>query len=273
MIRIPLVSVAQSTNTVPALAGPTRIRRTPSQARVLIWTWLALVLGVCLWAPSGEVTPHDVDRQQPVSADTAVDSQRLLDAVRALVERTLEVRAQRDVLVLQAVRRPGARPAEGWRSAGLPGTPQISRRPLGFASPRLREVAAGVEEPARFPGRGEWKSTLGLNARALNKAKRLVALAGAEGIRVEVVAGYARDVRPNPLLRSGGTDPLFAAHGTGLAFDIVVLSDARTRARSSEALKRVGAIGKTLGLRWGGDLTHAGAWSHFELPGARSALR
>lgn len=66
----------------------------------------------------------------------------------------------------------------------------------------------------------------------------------------------------------------WSMHNWGLAFDVCVVKniDGQMKADwNSKEYKRVGEIGKSLGLNWGGDWKEFVDLGHFELPGYRVA--
>ncbi len=59
---------------------------------------------------------------------------------------------------------------------------------------------------------------------------------------------------------------LTASHMFGCAFDIAVLKDGKIDWQDIAAYKRLGAVGESLGLRWGGRFKFRD-WGHFEYTG------
>lgn len=57
-----------------------------------------------------------------------------------------------------------------------------------------------------------------------------------------------------------------SAHMEGRAFDVAVLKDGAIDWSATSLYERAGAIGKRLGLRWGGDFKRLRDLCHFELP-------
>jgi peptidoglycan L-alanyl-D-glutamate endopeptidase CwlK len=94
-------------------------------------------------------------------------------------------------------------------------------------------------------------------------ARKLVEQATAQGINVKVISGHRTYAEQDALYAQGRTKPGkivtkarggYSNHNFGLAFDIGIFSaDGRTYHGEHKDYKRVGAIGKALGLEWGGD--------------------
>lgn len=59
----------------------------------------------------------------------------------------------------------------------------------------------------------------------------------------------------------------YSMHCWGLAFDIEVKVDGKVTWNRLDLYERVGQLGKSLGLRWGGDFKTIKDRPHFELPG------
>ncbi len=65
------------------------------------------------------------------------------------------------------------------------------------------------------------------------------------------------------------TKLLTSVHMFGCAFDVAVLKDGKTDWQDTPAYERLGAIGESLGLRWGGRFSFRD-WGHFEYTGGLS---
>ncbi len=97
-----------------------------------------------------------------------------------------------------------------------------------------------------------------LDSRVKNLGAQLVEKAAAEDIEVVVFKG---------LLARGATEPVTShkpgklvsyeqegSHAKGLAFDVYLIKDGREVDDEDALYNRIGAIGKSLGLKWNGDL-------------------
>ncbi len=104
-------------------------------------------------------------------------------------------------------------------------------------------------------------------------ARTLVESAAAIGIAIKVISGTRTYEEQNALYEQGRTQPGrivtnarggYSNHNFGVAFDIGVFEGGRYL-DESPAYKAVGAIGKQLGLDWGGDWKSIQDEPHFEL--------
>jgi peptidoglycan L-alanyl-D-glutamate endopeptidase CwlK len=105
-------------------------------------------------------------------------------------------------------------------------------------------------------------------------AEQLIEKAVAEGINAKVIAGTRTHTEQDALYAQGRSKPGKVVtkakggqsiHNYGLAFDIGVFSkDGKTYLGESPHYKRVGQLGKDIGLVWGGDWKGFIDEPHFE---------
>ena len=104
-------------------------------------------------------------------------------------------------------------------------------------------------------------------------ARGLIAAAAAAGIAIKIISGTRTYEEQNALYEQGRSTPGrvvtnarggYSNHNFGVAFDIGVFEGGRYL-DESPAYKTVGALGKQLGLEWGGDWKSLQDEPHFEL--------
>lgn len=97
-------------------------------------------------------------------------------------------------------------------------------------------------------------------------AKRLVELAAAEGLRVKIT-DCVRTKSEQDSINASRTNAKYpySYHNWGLAFDICQNDKNEPYPREAAWWNRVGAIGKSLGLEWGGDWWSPQDRPHFQL--------
>ena len=104
-------------------------------------------------------------------------------------------------------------------------------------------------------------------------ARSLIAAAATAGISIKVISGTRTYEEQDALYAQGRTKPGrivtnarggYSNHNFGVAFDIGVFEGGRYL-DESPAYKAVGALGKQLGLEWGGDWKNIQDEPHFEL--------
>ena len=104
-------------------------------------------------------------------------------------------------------------------------------------------------------------------------ARELIAAAAAAGIAIKIISGTRTYEEQNALYEQGRSTPGrivtnarggYSNHNFGIAFDIGVFEGGRYL-DESPAYKTVGALGKQLGLEWGGDWKSIQDEPHFEL--------
>ena len=98
-------------------------------------------------------------------------------------------------------------------------------------------------------------------------AKQFVAKANAAGVEVRIVKTLVTDEEQERLYQQGLTRAHGgkSTHNLGLAFDVVPVVNGEPRFNDEAAFEKLGAIGKSLGLTWGGDWTEIKDYPHFEL--------
>ena len=104
-------------------------------------------------------------------------------------------------------------------------------------------------------------------------AQSLIADAATAGISIKIISGTRTYEEQDALYEQGRTKPGrivtnarggYSNHNFGVAFDIGVFEGGRY-IDESPAYKAVGALGKQLGLEWGGDWKSIQDEPHFEL--------
>lgn len=104
-------------------------------------------------------------------------------------------------------------------------------------------------------------------------ARKLIGKAAAAEITIEIISGLRTYAEQDELFAQGRTKPGkivtkaqggHSNHNFGIAFDIGVFENGRY-IEESRKYAGVGAIGKTLGLSWGGDWKSIQDEPHFEL--------
>lgn len=118
------------------------------------------------------------------------------------------------------------------------------------------------------------KKLVGVHPLVATKARQLIERAYREGINVIITQGLRTVEEQNELYAQGRTKPGkivtnakggYSYHNYGLAFDFAVLNDDGSVSWNvDEKWKRVGAIGKSLGLEWGGDWKYFKDYPHFQ---------
>ena len=198
--------------------------------------------------------------------------QRALTKLGNLVEKTIAIRFQRDALTAKTARQQHERSAESMVRVDALGPIENDVLTLDPAHKNIRASLHKLNADTEWlASDSETIAFNGLKARTAIKAIALIEAAKRDGIELKVIAGYSGDRGPDILGRKSAKD-LLSTHSTGFAFDVVVVRDGAAYAGPSETLNRVGAIGQTLGLIWGGEFSRHQAWSHFELPIARREL-
>jgi len=118
------------------------------------------------------------------------------------------------------------------------------------------------------------KKLQGVHPTVAAKARQLVTSAYKEGINVIITQGLRTIEEQNELYAQGRTKPGkivtnarggYSYHNFGLAFDFAILKDDGIVSWNvDDKWKRVGAIGKSLGLEWGGDWKDFKDYPHFQ---------
>lgn len=96
---------------------------------------------------------------------------------------------------------------------------------------------------------------------------KLVELCKNEGINIIVTstlrdAEYQRYLYEN--VPGSTTTPLVGPHGFGLAFDVALIINGKADWSNQKLWNRIGALGKSLGLEWGGDWKSIVDKPHFQ---------
>jgi peptidoglycan L-alanyl-D-glutamate endopeptidase CwlK len=146
-----------------------------------------------------------------------------------------------------------------WKQAAATG---LVAAGLAFGSP------SGVEaKPVQTISQQMFR---GVSSELASKMKQLEALAKKENIQFKVICGYRSPAEQNRLYAQGRTIPgrkvtwtKHSKHNDGKAFDIVMLKNGRADWNTS-SYRRIGELGKQLGLVWGGDWK-VGDFGHFEI--------
>jgi peptidoglycan LD-endopeptidase CwlK len=117
------------------------------------------------------------------------------------------------------------------------------------------------------------KKLVGVHAAVADKARELVKLANKNGINIAVTQGLRTIKEQNELYAQGRTKAGKivtnakggqSIHNYGLAFDFCVFDDNKQPVWSGNGYNKVGALGKQLGLEWGGDWRSFKDLPHFE---------
>ncbi|ACJ33060.1 M15 family metallopeptidase [Anoxybacillus flavithermus] len=118
------------------------------------------------------------------------------------------------------------------------------------------------------------KKLQGVHPTVAAKARQLVSLAYKEGIPIIITQGLRTIEEQNALYAQGRAKPGkivtnakggYSYHNFGLAFDFAILNaNGSVNWNVDDKWKRVGAIGKSLGLEWGGDWTSFKDYPHFQ---------
>lgn len=199
--------------------------------------------------------------------------QRGLRELGTVVEKAIEIRIQRDLMVIDAVLRRDSVVMKAERN-GPAGQNESETLRLAEGRAYLFDSADSLQpNSARLASELELSVLDGLEAVTLAAVSQLVAASKAEGIELKVFAGLKSGEQKQNMLGERRKLLSVVAHNMGWAFDVAVLKDGRMDYGPSEELSRVGAIGRALGLRWGGDFSRYKAWSHFEVPSVKEDLR
>lgn len=139
------------------------------------------------------------------------------------------------------------------------------------ATPPLVVVAPPADS-ARVDDRSE-KAIATLLPRVQPCARLLVIAAARQGITIKVTSALRTYAEQDDLYAQGRTAPGrpvtnapagYSNHNFGLAFDVTIFDDGHPVYESPE-YKTLGAIGKSMGLTWGGDWASIDDEPHFEL--------
>lgn len=123
------------------------------------------------------------------------------------------------------------------------------------------------------------KDTKDLIPELQEKAKLLIDLCDAKGIVIRITSTYRDFEAQNELYAQGRTKPGKkitnakagqSYHNFRRAFDIVIIKNGKADWNDLETYKKVGAIGKGIGLEWGGDFKTIKDYPHFQMSGGKS---
>lgn len=119
------------------------------------------------------------------------------------------------------------------------------------------------------------KKLVGVHPLVATKARQLIERAYKGGINIIITQGLRTIEEQNELYAQGRTKTGkivtnarggYSYHNFGLAFDFAILNaDGSVNWNVDEKWKRVGALGKSLGLEWGGDWRDFPDYPHFQL--------
>lgn len=118
-----------------------------------------------------------------------------------------------------------------------------------------------------------------LHRRVQPLARQLVQLAQANGLDAKVLSGTRTYAEQDALFRQGGVTKArggYSNHNFGLAFDLGIFIDGKyideeadrggfPRAKMDALYRKLGGIGKDIGLAWGGDWKGFVDMPHFQL--------
>lgn len=166
-------------------------------------------------------------------------------------------------------------------------------QPYGFSVPfeydgkkylGVIEEHDGGNVPGKHPGVSlfiEKPKAQGLNPNLQGLAQQLIELAKREGIQLIITSGYRSNEEQEKLYQQGRTTkgpvvthakPGSSKHNHGLAFDVAPLDkNGKPHWPEDEALwEKIGRIGESLGLKWGGRWAGFKDRPHFELAAMQS---
>jgi hypothetical protein len=115
----------------------------------------------------------------------------------------------------------------------------------------------------------------GVNPELQNKMGQLLSLCGEAGLNVKITCTLRGEGEQNALYAQGRTEPgevvtnapyPYSGHNWGIAFDFCRGEAGREYDDGDGFFEKVGAIGKSTGLAWGGDWAEFTDKPHFELP-------
>lgn len=119
------------------------------------------------------------------------------------------------------------------------------------------------------------KKLVGVHPLVATKARQLIERAYKDGINIIITQGLRTIEEQNELYAQGRTKTGkivtnarggYSYHNFGLAFDFAVLNaDGSVNWNVDEKWKRVGQLGKSLGLEWGGDWKDFKDYPHFQM--------
>jgi D-alanyl-D-alanine dipeptidase len=143
------------------------------------------------------------------------------------------------------------------QAAGAPSTSAPAPAPAPAATPPASPAPAGPAPKGSEGVIARLEPVIQSKARALLDASKIegIELVVTQGLRTmeEQAALYAQGrTAPGPVVTNA--KPGSSWHNFGLAFDVAVVQGGKPTWPADEALwQKVGALGKALGLTWGGD--------------------
>jgi energy-coupling factor transporter transmembrane protein EcfT len=155
----------------------------------------------------------------------------------------------------------------------------VSQTVTKVRAPVVAELEAQERSTSQALDKAQSAVLAGLTPETDAKARQLLANTQVLGIELRIIEGYRSPAQQAALYAQGRTSPgkivtntKVSAHNTGMAFDVVVVKDGKVNF-DNELYKKVGALGRELGLVWGGDWTAFKDMTHFELPGAEAVVQ
>lgn len=144
--------------------------------------------------------------------------------------------------------------------------------------PLRREVSA-QRQVANSAIKSLESATLeGLQPEARTAARELIERAEEAGIDARINSGYRSPVDQLKLYAQGRSAPgprvtnaRVSIHSTGLAFDVFVYRAGKLDFGDTAEYRRLGEIGRQLGLVWGGDSPNFSDYPHFQTRDAEAA--
>ncbi len=143
----------------------------------------------------------------------------------------------------------------------------------------MEAAAPSGEKPNGVVDARSEKNILSLLPKVQGYARALIHAAQAQGIKIVVTSGSRTFAEQDALFAQGRSNPGakvtnarggFSNHNFGVAFDVTIFSGSKP-VWESPAYKAVGAIGRALGLEWGGDWKTIKDEPHFQLRPAWAA--
>jgi peptidoglycan L-alanyl-D-glutamate endopeptidase CwlK len=149
---------------------------------------------------------------------------------------------------------------------------------VAITQPLVERTAQAQGEAKRAQGEAERatsklqsESLKGLVPEAAALAEELLRKARGQGIQARVISGYRSREQQLALYERHVTMAKVGTHNTGRAFDIGIFEDGKYLADSPK-YEVVGALGKEIGLVWGGDNRSFADKPHFETADAQASV-
>lgn len=115
-----------------------------------------------------------------------------------------------------------------------------------------------------------------LHPRLRTLCRQLIELSRQNGIEIIITQTFRIQREQDEIYAQGRTVPgnvvtnvryPYSMHCWGLAFDFAVMVDGQVNWNRTDLYQKVGELGKSRGLRWGGDFKTVKDMPHLELPG------